>query len=203
MMGDRSRLRNFVKKFMGTVRFGNDHFGAIMGYGDYVIGDSVIAKQNAIVERWNRTLVEAARTMLIFSMALMFLWAAAFATACYTQNRSLIHTLHNKTPYELGHDKKPDLTFFYVFADIGVFVGYAPSQKGYRIYNKHTRRIMETTHIQFDELTELMAHVQISTGLAPTFLTPRQISSGLVPNPAGQVVHFHSKIVFKVIVKQL
>ncbi|GJR13059.1 retrovirus-related pol polyprotein from transposon TNT 1-94 [Tanacetum coccineum] len=41
MTGDRSRLRNFVKKFIGTVRFGNDHFGAIMGYGDYVIGDSV------------------------------------------------------------------------------------------------------------------------------------------------------------------
>ncbi|GKE39040.1 retrovirus-related pol polyprotein from transposon TNT 1-94 [Tanacetum coccineum] len=43
MTGDRSRLMNFVKKFIGTVRFGNDHFGAIMGYGDYVIGDSVIS----------------------------------------------------------------------------------------------------------------------------------------------------------------
>ncbi|GJW35746.1 hypothetical protein Tco_0058666 [Tanacetum coccineum] len=42
MMGDRSRLRNFMKKFIGTVRFGNDHFGAIMGYGDYMIGDNVI-----------------------------------------------------------------------------------------------------------------------------------------------------------------
>lgn len=44
MTGDRSRLRNFVKKFIGTVRFGNDHFGAIMGYGDYVFGDSVISR---------------------------------------------------------------------------------------------------------------------------------------------------------------
>ncbi|GJW25459.1 hypothetical protein Tco_0039270 [Tanacetum coccineum] len=43
MTGDRSRLRNFVKKFIGTVRFGNDHFGEIIGYGDYVIGDSVIS----------------------------------------------------------------------------------------------------------------------------------------------------------------
>ncbi|GKA82815.1 retrovirus-related pol polyprotein from transposon TNT 1-94 [Tanacetum coccineum] len=142
MTGDRSRLRNFVKKFIGTVRFGNDHFGAIMGYGDYVIGDSVISR--------NRTLVEAARTMLIFSKALMFLWSEAVATACYTQNRSLIHTLHNKTPYELVHDKKPDLSFLRVFgalcyptndsedlgklkakADIGFFVGYAPNKKGY------------------------------------------------------------------------
>nr|GEW38608.1 retrovirus-related Pol polyprotein from transposon TNT 1-94 [Tanacetum cinerariifolium] len=44
MTGDRSRLRNFMKKFIGTVRFGNDHFGAIMGYGDYVIDDSVISR---------------------------------------------------------------------------------------------------------------------------------------------------------------
>ncbi|GKG40089.1 hypothetical protein Tco_0466866, partial [Tanacetum coccineum] len=44
MMGDRSLLRNFVKKFIRTVRFGNNHFGAIIGYGDYVIGDSVISK---------------------------------------------------------------------------------------------------------------------------------------------------------------
>ncbi|GKG18494.1 hypothetical protein Tco_0372792 [Tanacetum coccineum] len=42
MTGDRSQLRNFVKKFFMTVRLGNDHFGAIMGYGDYVIGNSVI-----------------------------------------------------------------------------------------------------------------------------------------------------------------
>ncbi|GKE41610.1 integrase, catalytic region, zinc finger, CCHC-type containing protein [Tanacetum coccineum] len=44
MTGDHSRLRNFMKKFIGTVRFGNDHFGAIIGYGDYVIGDSVISR---------------------------------------------------------------------------------------------------------------------------------------------------------------
>ncbi|GKF96393.1 hypothetical protein Tco_0289128, partial [Tanacetum coccineum] len=42
---------------------------------------------------------------------------------------------------------------------------------------------METIHVQFDELTEQMAHVQLSTGPAPTFLTLGQISSGLVPNP--------------------
>ncbi|GKE87166.1 retrovirus-related pol polyprotein from transposon TNT 1-94 [Tanacetum coccineum] len=72
-------------------------------------------QQNGVVERRNRTLMEAARTMLIFSKALMFLWAEFVATACYTQNRSLIHTRHNKTPYELVHDKKPDLTFFQVF----------------------------------------------------------------------------------------
>ncbi|GJW47746.1 retrovirus-related pol polyprotein from transposon TNT 1-94, partial [Tanacetum coccineum] len=71
--------------------------------------------ENGIVERRNRTLVEAARTMLIFSKAPMFLWEEVVATTCYTNNRSLIHTRHNKTPYELVHDKKPDLTFFRVF----------------------------------------------------------------------------------------
>nr|GEW72680.1 Gag-Pol polyprotein [Tanacetum cinerariifolium] len=96
----------------------------------------ITPKQNGVVERRNRTLVEAARTMLIFSKALMFLWAEAVATA-----------------------------------------------KGYRIYNKRTRRIMETIHVQFDELTEPMAHVHLSTGPALNLLTPGQISSGLVPNP--------------------
>ncbi|GJS74633.1 retrovirus-related pol polyprotein from transposon TNT 1-94 [Tanacetum coccineum] len=68
--------------------------------------------QNGVVERWNPTLVEAARTMLIFFKAPICLWAEAVATAYYTQNRSLIHTRHNKTPYELVQDKKPGLTFF-------------------------------------------------------------------------------------------
>nr|GFC03302.1 copia protein [Tanacetum cinerariifolium] len=112
--------------------------------------------------------------MLIFSKAPMFLWAEVVATTCYTQNSSLIHTRHHKTPYELVHNKKPDLTFFRVFgalcyptndsedlgklqptADTGIFVGYAPSRKGYRIYNKRP---------------------------VSTFLTPGQITSGLVPN---------------------
>ncbi|GJZ64372.1 retrovirus-related pol polyprotein from transposon TNT 1-94 [Tanacetum coccineum] len=66
---------------------------------------------NDVVERQNQTIVEAAQTMLIFSKALMFLWAEAVATTCYTQNRSPINTRHNKTPYELVHDKRPDLKF--------------------------------------------------------------------------------------------
>ncbi|GJR77539.1 retrovirus-related pol polyprotein from transposon TNT 1-94 [Tanacetum coccineum] len=107
--------------------------------------------QNGIVKRRNRTLVEASRIMLIFSKVPMFLWAEAVATACYTQNRSLIHTRHNKTSEDLGKLQP--------IADIEIFVGYAPSRKGYRIYNKITRRIMETIHVQFDELTEPMAPV--------------------------------------------
>ncbi|GJR97688.1 retrovirus-related pol polyprotein from transposon TNT 1-94 [Tanacetum coccineum] len=157
-------------------------------------------QQNGVVERRNRTLVEAARTMLIFSKAPMFLWAEAVATACYTQNRSLIHTRHNKTPYELVHDKKPDLTFLRVFgalcyptndsedlgkfqakADIGIFVGYAPSRKGYRIYNKRTYRLMETIHVTFDEMHLTMALVRMSSGPEPIIITPGQLKSRLAP----------------------
>ncbi|GJW38464.1 retrovirus-related pol polyprotein from transposon TNT 1-94 [Tanacetum coccineum] len=72
-------------------------------------------QQNGIVERRNRTLIEVARTMLIFSKAPLFLWAEAINTACYTQNHSLIRCRYNKTPYELIQEKKPDLSFFHVF----------------------------------------------------------------------------------------
>ncbi|GJY49530.1 retrovirus-related pol polyprotein from transposon TNT 1-94 [Tanacetum coccineum] len=72
-------------------------------------------QQNGVVERHNHTLVEAARTMLIFSKFPLFLWAGAVATACYTQNRSLIHTRYTKTPYELLRDRKPELKYLHVF----------------------------------------------------------------------------------------
>nr|GEV46837.1 hypothetical protein [Tanacetum cinerariifolium] len=72
-------------------------------------------QQNCVVERRNRTLVEAARTMLIYVNALLFLWAEAVATACYTQNRSISRKRHEKTPYEILHDRKLDLSYLYVF----------------------------------------------------------------------------------------
>ncbi|GJU33161.1 retrovirus-related pol polyprotein from transposon TNT 1-94 [Tanacetum coccineum] len=327
MTGDRSWLRNFVKKFIGTVRFGNDHFGTIMGYGDYVIGDSVISRvyyveglghnlfsvkqfcdsdlevafrkhsyimksslicllskasknkswlwhrrlnhlnfstindlarkdlvrglprlkfekdhlcsacqlgkskkhthtpktkntnlevlntlymdlcgpmrviflqksvprtpqQNDIVERRNRTLMEAARTMLIFSKALMFLWAEDVANACYTQNQSLIHTRHNKTPYELVHDNKPDLTFFRVFgalcyptndsedlgklqptADIGIFVDRLVSWSS----KKQKRTAISTTEAEYIAMP-LLSATTMSITLGPSTLTYDTIS---------------------------
>nr|GEU38511.1 reverse transcriptase domain-containing protein [Tanacetum cinerariifolium] len=75
-------------------------------------------QQNGVVERRNRTLMEAARTMLIFTKVPMFLWAEAVATACYTLNRSLVHTLHGKTYYELLKGKKPNVTYFRVFSSL-------------------------------------------------------------------------------------
>ncbi|GKA66985.1 retrovirus-related pol polyprotein from transposon TNT 1-94 [Tanacetum coccineum] len=146
----------------------------------------------------------AARTMLIYAKAPLFLWAEAVATACYTQNRSIIRRRHGKTPYELLHDRKPDLSYLYVFgalcypnndsedlgklqakADIGIFIGYAPKKKAYRIYNRRTRKIIETIHVNFDELTA-MASEQLGSGPGLQCMTPATSSSGLVPNPIPQ-----------------
>ncbi|GJR57328.1 integrase, catalytic region, zinc finger, CCHC-type containing protein [Tanacetum coccineum] len=274
MTGNRSKLKNFVEKFIETVRFRNDHFGAIMGYGDYVISDSVIfrvyymeglghnlfsegqfcdsdlkiafRKHSCFVRDKNGVdLLKDSRSTNLYTISIddmmksspvcllskaskikSWLWHRRLnhlnfdtindlaqkdlvkflrskdetpefvinflkqiqvglnKTVRYirTDNgtefvnqvmskyyegvgifhqkscrycllhpeRSLIHTRHNKTSYELVHDKKPDLTFLRVFgalcyptndsedlgklqakADIGIFVGYAPSRKGF------------------------------------------------------------------------
>ncbi|GKC67530.1 integrase, catalytic region, zinc finger, CCHC-type containing protein [Tanacetum coccineum] len=167
MQADLNKIVRFIRTDNGTEFVNQVMFEYYEGVG--IFHQKSVPRtpqQNGVVERRNRTLVEAARTMMIFSKVPMFLCAEAVATACYTQNRSLIHTRHNKTPYEVVHDKKPNLTFFLVFgdlcyptndsedlgkfqakADIEIFVGYAPSRKGYRIYIKRTRRLMETIHV--------------------------------------------------------
>ncbi|GKF14709.1 hypothetical protein Tco_0056171 [Tanacetum coccineum] len=70
---------------------------------------------------------------------------------------------------------------FQAKANIGIFVGYAPSRKGYRIYNKRTRRLIETIHVTFDEMHQSMAPVRISLGPEPIMMTPGQLKSGLAP----------------------
>nr|GFA59863.1 retrovirus-related Pol polyprotein from transposon TNT 1-94 [Tanacetum cinerariifolium] len=277
MTGNLKLLINFVWKFMGTVRFGNDHVAAILGFGQFCDSDLVVAfrryayfvknlegvdllkgdrstnlylinlhemasaspiclmarasstkswlwhqrlsylnfdtinelainnllaglpkfkyhkehlfpsceqgkgkrashppKPNGVVERRNWTLVEAARTMLIFSCAPLFLWAEAIATACFTQNRSIIHRQFNKTPYELINGRKPDISFLHVFSalcypkndredigklgkkgDIGFFIGHSADSCAYRVYNRRTKKIMETMNVSFDELSAM------------------------------------------------
>nr|GEV73691.1 hypothetical protein [Tanacetum cinerariifolium] len=75
-------------------------------------------KQNGIVERWNRTLVEAARIMLSAAKVPLFFWAEAIATTCFTQNRSLIIPQHKKTPYHIINDWKLFVKFFYIFGSL-------------------------------------------------------------------------------------
>nr|GEX29839.1 hypothetical protein [Tanacetum cinerariifolium] len=160
-------------------------------------------QQNGVIERRNRTLIEAAHIMLIYAQAPLFLWAEAVSTVCYTQNHSIVRLCHGNTPYELLHGKLPDLSFLHVFgalyyptndseklgklqlkADIGIFIGYAPTKKRFQIYNRRTRRIIETIHGDFDELTT-MASEQSNLGPALHEMTPATISSGLVPKPTS------------------
>nr|GFC33488.1 hypothetical protein [Tanacetum cinerariifolium] len=126
-------------------------------------------QQNGVVERRNRTLIEATRTMLIYAQAPLFLWAEAMETAgCGNHmfySESIHYRLrHGKTPYELMHSKLPDLSFFHVFgalcyptndsenlgklqpkADIGIFIGYAPTKKAFRIYNRSGPALQDMT----------------------------------------------------------
>ncbi|GJY84836.1 retrovirus-related pol polyprotein from transposon TNT 1-94 [Tanacetum coccineum] len=304
MTGNLKLLKNFMEKFMGTVRLGNDHFAAITGYGDYVHGNVTIfhvyyveglghilfsvgqfcdgdlevafrSKTCYVLNLEGDDLLNGAHesnlyTISISNMAASFpvflmskatstkswLWhrrlshlnfgtinhltkqdlvdglsnthsklelihmdlcgpirvesingkkyilliiddyshytwvyflrtkdeapemikkfiaqAAAISTTCFTQNYSLIHTRYNKTPYELLKDRKPNVQYFHVFGslcyptndredlgkmkpkpDIGIFISYSESSRGFRIYNRGTRKIMETIHVKFDEL---------------------------------------------------
>ncbi|GJZ67707.1 retrovirus-related pol polyprotein from transposon TNT 1-94, partial [Tanacetum coccineum] len=108
-------------------------------------------QQNRVVERRNRTLVEAARTMLIFSRASLFLWAKAIATMCYTQNRSIIHHRFGKTPYELVND----IGKLGTKGDIGFFIGYSANSCAYRVYSRRTKKITKTINVTFDELSAM------------------------------------------------
>nr|GEV67006.1 hypothetical protein [Tanacetum cinerariifolium] len=131
-------------------------------------------EQNGVVERQNHTLVEAARTMLSASKLPLFFWAEAITTACYTQNRSIIILTNDKTAYHIINDRKPSIKHLYIFGcicyltrdgenldkmkekgDLCIPVGYSTQSKGYRVYNKRTRLIVESIHICFDEIKEM------------------------------------------------
>ncbi|GJW47507.1 retrovirus-related pol polyprotein from transposon TNT 1-94 [Tanacetum coccineum] len=126
-------------------------------------------EQNGVVERRNRTLVEAARTMLSASKLPLSFWAEAVATACYLSEQI------NQTDGE-NLDKMKEK------GDPCVMVGYSTQSKGYRVYNKRTRLIVESIHIKFDEIKEMMSDHN-SSDLAPQRqeMSVENVSSGLVP----------------------
>nr|GFB08827.1 hypothetical protein [Tanacetum cinerariifolium] len=111
--------------------------------------------------------------------------AEAIATSCFTQNRSLVIPRHEKTPYHIINDQKPLVKFFYIFGSICyivrdgenrdkmkekgdecIFVGYSTQSRAYRVFNKRTIVIMESIHVNFDEMPR-MASDQISSDPAP------------------------------------
>nr|GEY21447.1 hypothetical protein [Tanacetum cinerariifolium] len=282
MTGDRSVLRNFSEKLMGIVRFGNDNFAAITGYGDYIQGNitifhvyyveglghnlfsvgqfcdgdlEVAFRSKACYVRnlegddlltggresnlytisisgmaasspvclmskatstkswlWHRRLshlnfgtindltrLDLVNGLLKFKYEKDHLCSACergkskkashppklvpsdnskldllLATTCFTQNQLIIHTRYNKTPYELLRGQKPNVEYFHVFGslcyptnsrddlgimkpkvDIKVFTGYSKTSRGFRIYNRRTKKIIETIHVKFDKLTAM------------------------------------------------
>nr|GEV06021.1 hypothetical protein [Tanacetum cinerariifolium] len=289
MTGNLKLLINFVEKFLGTVKFGNDQIAPILGYGDLVQGAVSIKKDHlcsscelmkakrksfhtkitpslkrrlqllhmdlcgpmrvasingkryvlVIVDDFSRytwthflrskderpevlidflRLVQrglhaqvrivrtdkdteflnqtlhayfAAEGILHQTAAKvpLFFWAEAIATACFTQNRSLVIPKHEKTHYHIINDQKPSVKFFYIFGslcyivrdgenldkmkekgDACIFVGYSTQSKAYRVFNKRTRVIVESIHVNFDELPH-MASNHDSSDPAPKCLT--------------------------------
>nr|GEU73856.1 hypothetical protein [Tanacetum cinerariifolium] len=158
-------------------------------------------EQNGIVERRNRTLVEAARTMLSAAKVPLFFWDEAIATACFTQNRSLVIPRHEKTPYHIINNQKLSVKFFNIFGstcyivrdgenldkmkekgDDCIFVGYSTQSRAYRVFNKRTRVIMESIHVNFDELPQ-MALDQLSFDPASEFVSKSSaVSDADAPN---------------------
>nr|GEV50000.1 hypothetical protein [Tanacetum cinerariifolium] len=210
-------LINFVWKFLGTVRFGNDHIVAILGFGDlkweilqspgftslkvyflrtkdetleviknflkkiYVRLQAPVIivrtenetefknhalkeyfnslgithetsatktpQQNGVVKRRNRTLVEAARTVLIFSHAPLFLWAEAIATA-----KTDISYLYVFGAVCYPKNDREDIDKLSAKGDIGFFFGYSANSVAYIVYNRRTKKFIETMNVTFDEL---------------------------------------------------
>ncbi|GJR52393.1 putative ribonuclease H-like domain-containing protein [Tanacetum coccineum] len=140
-------------------------------------------QQNGVAERKNRTLIEAARTMLADSFLPNTFWAEAVSTACYVLNRVLVTKPQNKTPYELITGKIPIISYIRPFgchvtilntidhlgkfdgkSDEGFLVGYSLQSKAFRVYNLETKRVEENLHITFLENKPNVA------GKGPTWL---------------------------------
>ena len=122
-------------------------------------------QQNGVAERKNRTLIEAARTMLADSQLPIQFWAEAVSTACYVLNRVSVTKPQMKTPYEFLMRKKPNIRFIKPFgcpltilntidslgkfdskSEEGYLLGYCTNSKGFRVYNRVTKKVQECLH---------------------------------------------------------
>ncbi|KAJ9536751.1 hypothetical protein OSB04_un000055 [Centaurea solstitialis] len=139
-------------------------------------------QQNGVAERRNRTLIEAARSMLSEANLATQFWAEAVNTACYTQNRSLIVKRFRRTAYELFRNRKPSIEHLHIFgcvcyilnnkdslgkfdskSDDGIFLGYSSISKTFRVFNKRRQAIEETIHVKFDESGPTFPHPNDNT----------------------------------------
>ncbi|GJT90423.1 putative zinc finger, CCHC-type containing protein, partial [Tanacetum coccineum] len=162
-------------------------------------------EQNGVVERRNRTLIEAARMMLSASKLPLFFLAEAIATACYTQNRSIIILTHEKMAYHIINDRKSSIKHLHIFGftcyltrdgenldkmkekgDPCILVGYSTQSKGYRVYNKRTRLIVESIHLKFDEIKE-MSETSVANDTSGLISQRQKASDYDNPNPAPEL----------------
>nr|GEW04710.1 hypothetical protein [Tanacetum cinerariifolium] len=254
MIGDRSQLINFVQKFLGTVKFGNDHVAKIMGYGDYKIGNVTISRvyfmeglgRNlfSVGQFCNSDLEVAFRQHTCFIRNLdesvngkkyilvivddysRFTWvkflrsrdeapdfSIKFLKMIHVRLKVPVHRIQTgngtefvnqtlreyyeevgishetsvaRSPYQNGVVERCSRTLIEAArtiknlgklqpkADIGIFIGYTPTKKAFWNYNRRTRRIFETIHVEFDELT-VMASEESSSGPALNEMTPATI----------------------------
>ncbi|GJX18707.1 ribonuclease H-like domain-containing protein [Tanacetum coccineum] len=110
-------------------------------------------QQNRVAKRRNRTLIEAARTMLADSKLPTTFWAEAVNIACYVQNKVLVVKPHNKTPYELFHGRTPTLSFMRPFGclvtilntidHLGKFDGKADEDDGFKPSSNDGKKVYE------------------------------------------------------------
>ncbi|GJW04631.1 retrovirus-related pol polyprotein from transposon TNT 1-94 [Tanacetum coccineum] len=161
-------------------------------------------EQNGVVERWNRTLVEAARTMLSVAKVPLFFWAESIATTIFTKNRSLVIPRNEKTPYRIINGRKPSVKFFPIFRSLcyividGENLDKMKEKRGcmyfcrvfdlvkcYRVYNQRTKVIVKTIHVNFKELPH-MASNHVSYDPVPQCLTTTLEQVSLSPNPQSQ-----------------
>nr|GEX14080.1 retrovirus-related Pol polyprotein from transposon TNT 1-94 [Tanacetum cinerariifolium] len=161
-------------------------------------------EQNGVVERRNRTLIEAPRTMLSAAKVPLFFWAEAIATTCFTQNHSLVIPHHEKTPYHIINDRKPSIKFFHIFGslcyivkdgenldkmkekgDACIFVRYSTQSRAYKVFNKRTRLLIKTIHVNFDELPQ-MASDHVSSDPVPQCPMTALEHDSLSPGPQSQ-----------------
>ncbi|GKE88763.1 retrovirus-related pol polyprotein from transposon TNT 1-94 [Tanacetum coccineum] len=142
--------------------------------------------------------------MLSAAKVPLFFWAEEIATTCFNQKRSLVLPRHDKTPYHIINGRKPSVKFFYIFGplcyivedgenldkmkekgDACIFVGYSTQSRAYMVFNKRTRIIVETIHVNFDELPH-MASDHVSSDLVPQCPTTVLENDSLSPDPQSQ-----------------
>nr|GEY57355.1 hypothetical protein [Tanacetum cinerariifolium] len=132
-------------------------------------------EQNSVVERWNRILVEAAHTMLSAAKVPLYFWVEAIATACFTQNSSLCYIVRDGENLNKIKEK----------GDACIFVGYSTQSRAYMVFNKRTKVIVETIHVNFDELPQ-MASDYVSSDPVPKCLKTALEHDSLSPGPQSQ-----------------